>query len=398
MTFNQKIIAYLLILSIITATGTAIAAEYLPDAERYILPAGETLDDDLYIIAPDVTIEGTLNGDLIAISNFVRVRGEVNGDVLAVTGGFRLDGSIEDDAQVVSVSNLINGSIGDTFFTLDTGIPVTAAAFPGSTRTYRRGTFLENGQIGGDAIVIFSSFFQMLNSEINGDLYGTIFRLTMEKSLIAGDVDIQLTDIEVDADSRVTGPNGFAYRSGQPLQVDSSISERIRFDQLEGGRINWVASMRNVIGRIAGYAVLGWVLLRYRPEWLDRPVDAMRGFMSTAVWSGFSFTFFFLPVISLPIMLIAGFFWGTLASFAIGGFIFLGVVTIWLLSPILVGYWMGPWLSEQPFQGLIIGSSLISILLEVPFVNFAVSILVISLTIGGFWLLIRPYMQTAQEE
>lgn len=399
MSRNQKITVWILILFTLSFTGVVTAAEYLPASESYTLEAGNTVSEDLYVIAEDVIIEGTLDGDLFAFANFVHVEGTVTGDVLVIADGFRLDGEIQDDARVLTLSSMFHGTVNGDVMTVDYGLPVTSAFFQSTPRSFTGGTFFEGVQIGGDLIVIYSSLLSMIDSQIDGSLSGTIFRLDLENSNINGGTDIgQLSAINIDTDSRVTGADGFQYSASGPLDVPSTLSENIQFEQLETEGINWPVRLRQIFGRIAGYAVLGWVLLQYRSHWLSRPADGIRSAPSTAAWYGFTFAFFFLPLISLPIMFISGFFWGPLSSFAIGGFVFFGMVTIWLLSPIFVGYWLSPWFSRQPFQGLIIGSSIISIMLEIPLINFVTSMLVISLTVGGVWLAIRPYLNLSTEE
>src|SRR5690606_24713078 len=80
--------------------GTALAAEVASADEVYILPRGEVIEDDLYVGAGEILIEGTVEGDLVATGGYIEVSGVVMGDVIAAGGGIVISGAVQDDARV----------------------------------------------------------------------------------------------------------------------------------------------------------------------------------------------------------------------------------------------------------------------------------------------------------
>ena len=74
------------------------AFELRRDEDRVTIPAGETIDDTLVVMAEVVLVEGTVTGDLIALGEQVSVRGRVGGTLVAV-------------AEVLSVEGEVAGSV-----------------------------------------------------------------------------------------------------------------------------------------------------------------------------------------------------------------------------------------------------------------------------------------------
>jgi cytoskeletal protein CcmA (bactofilin family) len=69
-----------------------------------VIPAGQVVNDDLYVGASQFTLDGTVNGDVVAAGNMITINGTVNGDLIAagqtivingtVTGATRIAGSV----------------------------------------------------------------------------------------------------------------------------------------------------------------------------------------------------------------------------------------------------------------------------------------------------------------
>jgi hypothetical protein len=84
---------------ILTVAGIASAAEF-GSGEQYQLPAGQIVEDDLYVSAGTVIIDGIVQGDLIAFGGYIEVNGEVTGDLIAAGGGIVVNGRVGDDVRV----------------------------------------------------------------------------------------------------------------------------------------------------------------------------------------------------------------------------------------------------------------------------------------------------------
>ena len=69
----------LLFVMLVASVGTVSAAEF-PNGET--IPAGQTIDDDVFISGENVVVDGTVNGILLASGQTVTVNGTVNGDAI----------------------------------------------------------------------------------------------------------------------------------------------------------------------------------------------------------------------------------------------------------------------------------------------------------------------------
>lgn len=96
------------------STGPVLAAENPPDGQ---IPAGTTIDDDVFLNADSVNMDGSVSGSLFAAGNIVTINGTVDGDVIAmasyvvVGSQARIGGNLFAGAQVVEVHGQVEGSI-----------------------------------------------------------------------------------------------------------------------------------------------------------------------------------------------------------------------------------------------------------------------------------------------
>lgn len=79
-------------------TGPALGAE-LREGETYVLHADEVLEDDLYVAAGQVTIEGTVTSDVFAAGQKVVIEGNVHGDVVALAQTVIVNGEVGDNVH-----------------------------------------------------------------------------------------------------------------------------------------------------------------------------------------------------------------------------------------------------------------------------------------------------------
>ncbi len=103
----------LAVLAAVASSGEAAVIER--DRGTYVLPAGQTIANDLIVTAEMVRIEGTVSGDLIAAARLVEISGAVTGDVLAfaeeidVTG--TVGGSVRTGSRSLDIEGLVERNV-----------------------------------------------------------------------------------------------------------------------------------------------------------------------------------------------------------------------------------------------------------------------------------------------
>ena len=171
--------------------NTTIGAEFRSD-ERPTVKADEEINDDLYIVGDEVTIDGVVKGDLVAFGRVIRVNGNVEGDLIAAGQAVVVDGTVGDDARVAGqVLQLGEAStIGDDLI---------GAAFSLES--------LESSSVGAD--LVYAGYQAWLGGDIGENL-----KAGLANCEIAGHVG---GDVELSVDGDDAG--GQAYIGGNPPPV-----------------------------------------------------------------------------------------------------------------------------------------------------------------------------------
>src|SRR5262245_44602399 len=76
--------------------------------DRVIIGAGEVIDDDLYVAATNVTIDGTIKGDLVMAGQTLTLNGTVEGNLIAAGQSVIINGTVGDSARVAAQAVLVD--------------------------------------------------------------------------------------------------------------------------------------------------------------------------------------------------------------------------------------------------------------------------------------------------
>jgi cytoskeletal protein CcmA (bactofilin family) len=138
--------------------------------DKVIIKAGQVVNDDLYVGANEVVLDGTVNGDFVAFGNMVTVNGTVNGDLVSaaqtvvvngnITGGIRVAGSV----LFVGEKARIGGDIVGAGYSLE----VRQGATVGRDAVFATGQTLLASDIGRNVQAYTGAL------EIDGDVAGDV--------------------------------------------------------------------------------------------------------------------------------------------------------------------------------------------------------------------------------
>ncbi|MDP3836611.1 MAG: polymer-forming cytoskeletal protein [bacterium] len=88
----------------------ADAAEVKSQNNIYV-PAGETIDGNLYAAGNNITIDGEIKGDLIAAAQTITVNGRLDGDLIAAAQTITINGEINGNVRIAANSASLNGVV-----------------------------------------------------------------------------------------------------------------------------------------------------------------------------------------------------------------------------------------------------------------------------------------------
>jgi hypothetical protein len=350
----------------ISVTGVAYAAEF-GEGESYVLPAGQTVADDLYVSARTATIDGRVEGDLVAFGESIEVNGEVTGDVIAAGANVVINGTVGDDARLVGAGITVNGTIGDDLMAAGGGTLHGGFVFPFTgSRPVRQGVYLSaDSNVGGDAYIAGGT------GEIAGTVGGDLFAAMNEVNLtgvVEGNADLRGVTVSV-ADSANVGGSLTYEASGQgnvPAdaagQVTPVVPEPIPPEPLGNRVIRWVI---NLARALLGIIVLGALLLFLFPGFTTGAAAELRGKPWTVLAYGVLVVLLAFPL-TIILVGLAWLFWRAFPGGVAFGLFMLGFWgVLWLISPAISGLWLGQALlrnTDSKLLQLSVGAAIILLL------------------------------------
>ena len=381
-------------LLLLAVTGGALAAEFGGDEDVYRLAAGEVVNDDLYVGSGEIYIDGTVKGDLFAFGGYVEINGVVEGDLVAAGGGVAIHGQVLDDARVAGGGIEVTGTIGDDLFVAGGGGQGMGFPMPFGGRSIQQGIRIgSEAEIGGDGVIVGGG--GSIDGHIAGDLWSAMGELELAGK-VDGDAELQVGSLRVDEGSRVAGT--LHYSSPDQTSIPGEAAGTVTYDAPQ----TETAQSASVIGQIVGwfvrtllilvgFALLGWLLLRYVPALLTGPVAAIQekplesglyGLLAAAL-------LVVVPILSILLVVLVWMFWGTFSALTMAFFLLGTLALVWMLSPLVTGLWLGQRIVAQAGRettltvSLLVGVFLIVVIGRVPFVGWLVYLISFALALGG---------------
>jgi cytoskeletal protein CcmA (bactofilin family) len=163
----------LMVLASTVVLGVDALDGKLRTGDDITVPAGETVEGDLYVFAGTVTVEGTVNGDLTAFGGTVTVSGAVTGDVLVAGGTVSIAGQVDGDVRTAGGQVTVSGPVGEDMLAaggqaslasggsvggdlIISGGQVTVAGDVAGSIEGSAGTYSRTGSVGGSDNVVVS--------------------------------------------------------------------------------------------------------------------------------------------------------------------------------------------------------------------------------------------------
>ncbi|GAI41776.1 unnamed protein product, partial [marine sediment metagenome] len=134
--------------------GLAVALTYvdglLVTGATVTVASGEVVDDDLYVAANSIIIDGTINGDLWAAGNSITVNGVVNGSVMAVGRTVNINGGVGHAVRAGGETITVNGDVSGDVIVGCGQAHITSTAKIGGDLLFGAGNARIDGLVEGD--------------------------------------------------------------------------------------------------------------------------------------------------------------------------------------------------------------------------------------------------------
>ena len=112
--------------------------------------SGEVVDDDLYVAADAVTIDGAINGDLWAAGGTITVNGVITGSVMAVAETVKIGGEVDHAVRAAGQSLSISGNVNGDLIVAGGEVNIASTAIIKGDLLLAAGNIRIDGLIEGD--------------------------------------------------------------------------------------------------------------------------------------------------------------------------------------------------------------------------------------------------------
>jgi|GEM_PF-319654 len=205
---KRKLMALLVSFTLLVITAVPALAVMEAGDQYAFISDEEVIDDDLFIAAEEVIIEGIVNGDVFVAGAKVRVTGTINGDLYAAAGILDVSGVVGQD--IIAVADTItldrarvdDGMItaGNVIFidedsTLAGGLIYAASSMNMNGSIGRgilgaSGTTSMDGSVEKNMVIATEEFNVSSNAQINGDLkFVAEEGTTVDDSRVGGSIE-----------------------------------------------------------------------------------------------------------------------------------------------------------------------------------------------------------------
>ncbi|MEM7129034.1 MAG: polymer-forming cytoskeletal protein [Chloroflexota bacterium] len=420
---DKAVLSTLLAFTLLLVMGLPVFAFEGRGGDEIIIAEGEVIEDDLYVGAQTLIVDGVVKGDLFFGASTAIINGTVEGDV---TGGGQtvvINGTVEDVRVGLTSLTLGEGSHvqGDLMmggFNLDaqSGSVIDGDALLGAGQAKLAGRIAKDLMAGVNGLEILGTIGGDVDAEVG--VPGEPIPFNPAQFMPdAPEIDMIPGGLTIGDSASIEGK--LTYRSAQPSDITDvaaggtnfELNPESEFTQAEPTLTDQIWRIgRRVIALILIGLFLGWLLRRpiqRAANQLDTDLgsSSLWGIITTIVTP---FVLFF----GLGILILLAVIFGAIQLDLIGEAVMaLGVPTliaigagffaIWgLVSKVIVGYWLGRKMSPNSasiWGPLLIGIIIIAILSSIPYLGTLVNIVVAILGLGATWLVLRNKSQEPQE-
>lgn len=229
----RRFFALFTIILLVLAFVAIIPVQAFQEDDDGIIEAGEVIDDDVFISAEQVIVDGTVNGNLFANGADIIVNGTVNGNLLAFGAKVKVNGAINGSIAFAGQSMAMNGQVNGSVYAAGASVVLGSQAEI-THNLYFTGFSLETQSGSQVGIDVSAQCYQVI---ITGDI-GRNISGHMSAFELHGSVG---GNIEITVDSQ--GSTGMKYDfGGLPSAIPSGI--RIADDATVGGEVIYTSTSK----------------------------------------------------------------------------------------------------------------------------------------------------------
>ena len=204
----QKVVKFLVIICVVvllTSLAPVPVLAFEPRSGMDVTVSGsDVVEDDLYISAANITIDGTVNGDIFAVGQNIRINGTVNGGITLAGQTITINGNISSGARIAGQTVIVEGNIGRDLIVAASDVSINNTAVIGRDLNSYSDTTVIDGLV-------------------TRNVTGSINSLTVTDG-INGNITVIVNNLFITSTANVAGNVNYTSRNTADIQPGASIA------------------------------------------------------------------------------------------------------------------------------------------------------------------------------
>jgi cytoskeletal protein CcmA (bactofilin family) len=422
------LMGFLVVLPVLLLVSPVWAVESRSGNE-VVIGADEVIEDDLYVTANEVVMEGTVEGDLIAFGSSIAVDGTVEGDLISAGQSVEIGGTVEDDARIAGQTLLLGegGEVEDDLIAAGFSLENVPGSAVGGTLLYAgyqallQGTVSEDVNAAANGLELGGEVGANVDAEVDGEDGGPpSFLFALQADVPAIESGLTLTDSAV-VGGNLTYESGTEARIDPQAQIEGEVIGEERPAEAEEDTYTFADAVFDNLRSFVALLLVGLILIWIAPNWVRRRASAVLDRPLVSLGWGVLGLVAFL-VLGIVILLVTVLLGVILSLLTLGGLValivvlgllaevalvlafwvytnYLAQIVVSFLAGVLIVEAVGPGRGRERVLPLVVGVILYVLLRAIPVLGSLVVLTVVLLGLGAlsrwFWTKLRRSRATA---
>jgi cytoskeletal protein CcmA (bactofilin family) len=200
----KGLVIFSAVLLLVLITASSAGAADLRQGDTVVIASGDVINDDLYVAASLLVINGTVNGDILWAGQTINVNGTVNGSITAIGMNINIDGDVSKSVRAAGSSVNVRGRIGGDLMVAGSTVDLTNKA-----------------TIGRD--LAFAASKITVDSMIDRSIKGNGGDATLSDS-VGSDVDITVNNLTIASSAQIRGDLIYTSKNAATIQSGALIA------------------------------------------------------------------------------------------------------------------------------------------------------------------------------
>jgi cytoskeletal protein CcmA (bactofilin family) len=259
--------------------------------DEVVIGPDEVIEDDLYVTAGEVVVDGTVRGDLIAFGGSIVVDGTVEGDLIGAARSVVIGGTVEDDVRIAGQTLLLGegAEVEDDLIAAAFSLENVPDSAVGGTLMYAGYQALLQGTVGEDVnaaangLELGGEVGANVDAEVDGEDGGPpAFLFAPQADLPTVDPGLTLTD-SATVGGDLTYESSTEARIDPQAQIEGELIGEERPAEEEEDAYTFADAVFDHLRSFVALLLVGLILIWIAPNWvrrragtvLERPVASL---------------------------------------------------------------------------------------------------------------------------